>query len=177
MKTLVLGGVKSGKSRFAESLAKDTHLQVTYMATATAGDDEMRQRIEHHQASRPAQWNLVEEPLSLGAQINSLHGTQHCILIDCLTLWLSNCLIHDDQTRFHQERETLLQSVDDYPDPLVMVSNETNLGITPMGALSRRFCDEAGLLHQALAGKCDTVVVTMAGLPLYLKGGASAPNR
>jgi len=173
MKTLVLGGVKSGKSRFAESLASNSHKPVHYLATATADDQEMLERIRHHQAQRPSGWNLIEEPLSVGEQIQALNFTQNCVLLDCLTLWLTNCLINDDPSRFPMERAALIKAVSEFQGTLVMVSNESNQGITPMGALSRRYCDEAGLMHQELASLCDLVVVTMAGLPLYLKGNAT----
>ena len=174
MKTLVLGGVKSGKSRFAESLAGESQLPVTYVATATAGDEEMQRRIDHHRRHRPSAWRLIEEPVALGRIMSEKTGQNHCLLVDCLTLWLSNCLVDDDETRFDTERASLLDAMQSFSGTLIMVSNETNLGVVPMGTLSRRFCDEAGLLHQQLAGLCDQVVVTMAGLPLYLKSNRPA---
>ncbi len=170
MKTLILGGVRSGKSRLAEQLAQQSGLPVTYLATAQAGDEEMAARIAHHQARRPADWRLVEEPCHL-AQALRLHAREgHCVLVECLTLWLTNLLLDPDPARFRGEREALLEALPELPGTIILVGNETNLGVTPMGELSRRFCDESGWLHQELAQICERVLLTVAGLPLTLKG-------
>ncbi len=169
-KTLILGGVRSGKSRLAERLARDTSLPVIYVATATADDDEMRQRIEQHRQHRPAQWLIVEEPIQLANAIKTHAAPNHCILVDCLTLWLTNLLVTDDLALLEKELAALLHALPNVPGQLILVSNETNMGITPLGELSRRYCDEAGRLHQQLAQLCDRVVLTIAGLPHVLKG-------
>ena len=169
MKTLVLGGIKSGKSRFAESLATETGRSVVYIATASADDNEMRQRIEHHKKSRPSQWHVIEEPIELGRMIKMHSSKQCCLLIDCLTLWLTNLLLHENKSTLLQQKAELINSVSRAPGPIIFVSNETSLGIVPMGELTRQFCDEAGLLHQELAALCDNVVLTVAGLPQFLK--------
>ncbi len=170
MNTLVLGGIKSGKSRLAESLATDCKMPIVYIATASAGDAEMQQRIEHHKKSRPVEWQVVEEPVHLGRMIK-LHATeQSCVLVDCLTLWLTNLLMQQNNQLLQQLKTELIESIRQSRGPVILVSNETSMGIVPMGELTRQFCDEAGLLHQELAGLCDNVVLTVAGLPHYLKG-------
>lgn len=169
-KILILGGVRSGKSRLAERLATESGLPVTYIATATAEDDEMRARIAAHRTRRPDHWQIVEEPLQL-ASVLTQHATEtRCLLIDCLTLWMTNLLIHPDPLRIDIERSAFLDVLARISGPLILVSNETNMGITPLGELSRRYCDESGRLHQDLAKVCDQVVLTVAGLPLVLKG-------
>ena len=170
MKTLILGGVRSGKSRLAEKRATQCALPVAYVATATAGDHEMRERIAHHQASRPGHWSLIEEPLALADVLTTNAAVSACLLVDCLTLWLTNLLLCDDPGRLVREREALLRVLRDLPGEIILVSNETGLGVVPMGELTRRYCDVAGRLHQDLALLCDNVILTVAGLPLTLKG-------
>lgn len=169
-RTLILGGVRSGKSRLAERLASDGGLPVTCIATATAQDDEMRARIAAHRSRRPGHWQLVEEPIRLAAALTAHARAGRCMFVDCLTLWLTNLLTSEDANALERERDALLGALPTLPGEIVLVGNETNMGVTPLGALSRRYCDEAGLLHQALARHCDRVVLTVAGLPLILKG-------
>lgn len=169
MKELILGGVRSGKSRLAELHAQDSGLPVTYVATATAQDDEMRARIAHHQSQRPGHWHLVEEPLALAAALQRHAAEDHCLLVDCLTLWLTNLLCLDDEERLRQEIDALLDALPKLPGTIILVSNETGMGVVPLGELTRRYCDEAGRLHQAVAQQCDKVILTVAGLPLVLK--------
>lgn len=169
-KTLILGGVRSGKSRLAERLARDSGLEVVYVATATAGDEEMQARIAAHRARRPVQWGLVEEPIELARVLSDEARDGRLLLIDCLTLWLTNLLGHEDSGRLPRERQALLDCLPSLPGSLILIANETNLGVIPASALARRYCDEAGLLHQALAETCDTLVLTVAGLPQILKG-------
>ncbi|ASJ71351.1 bifunctional adenosylcobinamide kinase/adenosylcobinamide-phosphate guanylyltransferase [Granulosicoccus antarcticus] len=168
MKTLILGGVKSGKSRYAEQLASTSETPVTVIATATADDPEMQIRIARHQADRNSHWQVVEEPLALASAISSI-GTGQCILVDCLTLWITNLLLHPDTQRLAKEKNALLETLDNCENRLIIVSNETNMGIVPMGELSRRYCDEVGLLHQSLAAQSDEVVLVIAGLSHHLK--------
>ena len=167
--TLILGGVRSGKSRLAERLAIESQMPVTYIATATAQDEEMQQRIAKHREQRPDHWDVTEEPIELAAALSNV-DTEHCILLDCLTLWLTNLLLTDDLTLFTREHGAFLAVLPSLNHRILIVSNETNMGITPMGKLSRRYCDEAGRLHQALAQHCDQVILTVAGLPHTLKG-------
>ena len=176
MRQLILGGVRSGKSRYAEHLAKSFNLPVTYIATAQAGDDEMLARIQQHQAYRPASWETIELPdATLPKRLAALMQQPRVVLLDCLTLWLTQLLcaapLSDD----------LLQEVDKALDALVavvaaggqaeliMVGNETGLGIMPMDSLTRAFGDRAGLLHQRLAKVCEQGVFVVAGLPLTVK--------
>ena len=170
MKTLILGGVRSGKSRLAERFATESDLPVTYIATATVQDDEMQTRITGHRIRRPNHWVLVEEPLKLAAILQKHAADGECMLVDCLTLWLTNLLMADDEAQFKYEREALLSILPTLPGQTVLVSNETNMGITPLGELSRRYCDEAGCLHQEIAQICERVILTVAGLPHILKG-------
>lgn len=170
MKTLILGGVRSGKSRLAERLAQESGLSVTYIATAIAGDEEMRERIAAHQAQRPADWLVIEEPLALGAVLSEKTGEGGCIIVDCLTLWLTNLLTHSDPAILEREIASLNSALLSASQQIVLVSNETGMGIIPMGEITRRYCDEAGRLHQQLAQICERVVLTIAGLPLIVKG-------
>ncbi len=174
MKQLILGGVRSGKSRLAEKIALSTDKPVTYIATARAmdsvNDDEMRDRIRSHQASRPSEWALIEEPIRLGEVIKTQAKSDQCLLIDCLTLWMTNLLCADDELLFRQEVDHLFTELEAAKGEIILVSNETGLGVVPMGELSRRFCDETGVLHQSVARICDRVIMTIAGLPQVLKG-------
>ena len=170
MKTLILGGVKSGKSRLAETLAIDSGLEVVVVATAIAGDEEMRQRIARHRQQRPADWQVIEEPLRLAEQLDRHAASHRCLIVDCLTLWLTQLLCQPDRSLLTEQRDALLAVLAQLPGRLVLVGNETGLGVVPPGALSRDYCDQAGLLHQQLAVVCDQVLLTVAGLPLVLKG-------
>lgn len=171
MRTLVMGGVKSGKSRFAESLAFAQDLPVTVVVTAQALDDEMRVRIEKHRQQRPAHWQTLEAPLHLGQALCTLDDGQF-VIVDCLTLWLSNLLMKKDPAIVEREMAAFEHAVAQHRGPLVLVSNETNMGVVPMGELSRNYCDQVGLMHQRLAKTCERVSLVLAGLPLDLKGGA-----
>lgn len=169
MKTLILGGVRSGKSRLAEQQAHATQLPVTCIATATAHDAEMQARIAHHQQQRPAHWQLVEEPLALADALQHAASANTCIIVDCLTLWLTNLLCANDEARMQREIAALLHTLPALPGEIILVSNETGMGVVPLGELTRHYCDETGRLHQALAALCDHLTLTVAGLPLKLK--------
>ncbi|UTA47684.1 bifunctional adenosylcobinamide kinase/adenosylcobinamide-phosphate guanylyltransferase [Simiduia sp. 21SJ11W-1] len=170
MKQLILGGARSGKSRYGEQqvLAQARGLQPVYIATASEpeSDAEMAQRIAKHRVDRGEQWQCIEEPLHLGALIERLHSNSAPVLVDCLTLWLSNCLLADTWAK---ERAHFLQAFAEAPGSITLISNEVGLGIVPMGEINRRFVDESGFLHQALAACCDRVVFCAAGLPMVLK--------
>lgn len=172
MQQLILGGARSGKSRLAEQLAYQSAGQVVYIATATQQDNdpEMMRRIAEHRQRRPADWMLVEEPLRLAGTLQSYQRMDRCILVDCLTLWLSNLLLVDDGTHFRTESEALLDLLPKLQGNLILVANEVGMGIVPMGQMSRRFQDESGWLQQRIAARVDRVVLTVAGLPLTLKG-------
>lgn len=169
MKELIFGGARSGKSGLAERRARESGLRVTFIATGASGDAEMAERIRRHRENRPADWELVEEPLALAAALHAHAAPDRCLLVDCLTLWLSNLLHADDAQRFARERQALLDTLLVLPGHVILVSNEVGLGVVPMGELTRRFCDEAGRLHQDLAKLCDRVTLVAAGLPLVLK--------
>lgn len=170
MRELILGGVRSGKSRLAEQHALDSGLPVVYVATAQVRDEEMRQRVAHHQARRPANWQLIEAGENLAEELQREAVAGRCVLVDCMTLWLTQLLCNNDETRLRLEVSALLQVLPELPGQIILVSNETNMGIVPMGELSRRYCDEAGRLHQQLGQICERVILTVAGLPLTIKG-------
>ncbi len=174
MKELILGGVRSGKSRLAEQHALASGLAVTYVATATPGDAEMQARIIEHQRRRPPTWTLVEEPLALARVLRAQAAPDRCLLVDCLTLWLTNLLCANDDIVFATQRRTLVELLPQLPGHIILVGNETGMGVVPLGALSRRFCDEAGWLHQDIAQLTDRVILTVAGLPHFLKGKPTA---
>jgi len=181
MKTLILGGAKSGKSLFAENLALQSRKKLVYIATALAGDAEMEQRILLHQQRRRQQvikWSTIEEPialakvlLSLAENANALSmDNKQLILVDCLTLWLSNLLLNLDEKQRKVEIDALFEVLQIINIEVIFVSNETGLGIVPMNLLSRQFIDLAGGLHQRMATVSERVILTVAGLPLILKG-------
>ncbi len=172
MLQLILGGARSGKSRLAEKLASDSGLNVIYIATSQPLDGEMNQRVALHRQRRPAEWGLIEEPVELARVLRENAGEGRCLLVDCLTLWLTNLLMLDDPQRLAEEREALLDGLAELPGDIIFVSNETGLGVVPLGELTRRYVDEAGWLHQALAERSHRVVFTVAGLPMILKGPA-----
>lgn len=167
---LILGGARSGKSRLAEQKAKDSGLSVTYVATAQAYDDEMRERILHHQADRPTDWGLVEEPLYLADRLVQIDQANQLILVDCMTLWMSNLLLNEQKDFQSQQCQKLLEMLPTLKSEIILVSNETGLGVVPMGQLSRKFVDESGRLHQQLGQIADHVVFCVAGFPIVLKG-------
>ncbi|EPG37891.1 bifunctional adenosylcobinamide kinase/adenosylcobinamide-phosphate guanylyltransferase [Acinetobacter colistiniresistens] len=169
MLQLILGGARSGKSRLAEQIAKDTGLSVIYIATAQALDAEMKQRITHHQQQRPAHWQVLEEPIHLADQLLQCDQANQLILVDCLTLWLSNLLLAEDPALQQQQMQKLFEVLPQLHSQIILVSNETGLGVVPMGEISRRFVDEAGRLHQTLGQLADKVVFCVAGFPMILK--------
>ena len=170
--TLILGGVRSGKSRHAAEIAKTTGCAVTVIATATAQDLEMAERIELHRTHRPKEWSVVEEPVRLAAALAAAASPSRIVIVDCLTLWLTNLLCGDDPGALRRESKHLLEILPSLPGECVLVSNEVGFGIIPANALARRFADETGSLHQQLAALCDRVIFMAAGLPLSLKDRA-----
>lgn len=168
MKQLVLGGARSGKSRHAESLAEASGKSLIYIATGQALDEEMAARIEHHRETRVADWQTIEEPVHLADTLQRLQREKAdaVVLVDCLTLWLSNCLADNC---WDQERDALIALWPELKLDCILVSNEVGSGVVPLGPLSRTFVDESGRLHQQLAQSCDSVQLVVAGLALTLK--------
>ena len=181
MRELILGGARSGKSRLAEIRATESGLRVVYVATALPLDAEMSRRIEHHRARRCPDWGLVVEPLDLAAALRRHAAAEVCLLVDCLTLWLSNVLFSGDAACQAEAGEAvccqhlagatqaLIDLLPQLPGHVILVSNEVGCGIVPMAALSRLFADEQGRLNQRVAAACDRVTLVAAGLPLTLK--------
>jgi adenosylcobinamide kinase/adenosylcobinamide-phosphate guanylyltransferase len=168
MRELILGGVRSGKSALALERVSDCD-RVVWVATAEALDDEMAARIARHRAERPPHWGTVEEPLHLAAALRRTANADLGVVVDCLTLWLTNLLLAGDEELFSTERAALLATLPTLPGRIVLVTNEVGLGIVPDNALARRFRDEAGRLNQAVAARCEHVTFVAAGLPLVLK--------
>ena len=168
MRELILGGARSGKSRMAEAKANASGLNVTYIATATIYDDEMQQRVNRHKNDRPNHWSLIEEPIYLADAIAAITPPQ-CILIDCLTLWVTNLLMKEDDAFFAEQKTALLTVIRNSQCNLILVSNETGMGVIPMGSITRRFVDESGWLHQEIAATVEQVTLSVAGLPHVLK--------
>ena len=168
--TLVLGGARSGKSAFAqaaaEALAAETGGRLVMVATAQAFDSEMAERIARHRADRGAAWTTVETLFDIASALKAL-GANDIVVVDCLTLWLSNLML--DEQDVAAAVAGLVEAVGRFPGTLWLVSNEVGFGIVPDNALARRFRDEAGRLHQALAQAADAVSLVVAGLTLRLK--------
>jgi adenosylcobinamide kinase/adenosylcobinamide-phosphate guanylyltransferase len=165
--TLVLGGARSGKSTYAERLAEGRPGACVYLATATAGDAEMAERIARHRERRGSRWCTREAPLDLAGALETVADPEAVVLVDCLTLWLSNILLADRDV--NNECELLVAALPRLAGPVILVANEVGLGIVPDNALARRFRDEAGRLNQAVAAAAQSVVFVAAGLPLVLK--------
>ena len=165
---LVLGGARSGKSAFAEGLVAETGLSRHYIATGRAWDEEMRQRIAKHREDRGKDWETHEEPLALAERIADVAREDRAVLIDCLTLWVTNLML--EERDIAREFDGLLQAVKDAPGRLVFVSNEVGLGIVPENRMAREFRDHAGRLHQKVAALVPEVYFVAAGLPLKMKG-------
>jgi adenosyl cobinamide kinase/adenosyl cobinamide phosphate guanylyltransferase len=164
--TLVLGGARSGKSRYAEGLVAALPPPWVYVATAEALDHEMAARIRTHRARRGPSWRTIEAPRDLAAALAAC--AQAPVLIDCLTLWLSNLMLAEAD--IDAEIEELEKSLAAARSPVVLVANEVGSGIVPDNALGRRFRDAQGLLNQRIAARADRVVLMVAGLPLAVKG-------
>mgnify|MGYP006289659821 FL=1 len=167
---LVLGGQRSGKSRWAEQRLAAAGLAKTYIATAEAYDDEMHARIALHRARRGTDWSLIEAPLALPRAIGETTAPDRAVLVDCLTLWLTNVLVAEREVQV--DVDALLAALAARAGPVVLVGNEVGCGVIPMNALARRFVDEAGQLHQRIAAIADEVVLVTAGLAQMLKGQA-----
>lgn len=167
----VTGGARSGKSRLAEELAQGYGAPLGYIATGMAGDAEMAQRIARHRARRGPAWRTIEEPSDLAGAIKANEGSCTALLVDCVTLWLTNLLLsHGDAGRALEEVEALIRILPSLKAPLILVSNEVGMGIVPENGLARAFRDLAGEANEMLAKAADEVYVMFSGLPLKLKG-------
>ncbi|WP_144145016.1 bifunctional adenosylcobinamide kinase/adenosylcobinamide-phosphate guanylyltransferase [Paraburkholderia sp. BCC1884] len=178
--TFVLGGARSGKSVHAERLADSSTLPVTYIATARVSDDvEFSARIAHHRERRPAHWALHEAGVDLAGAVAQVDAPGHCILIDCLTLWLANLLCPAEGEavsldRYHAQVTALEAAFVDAHSKLIVVSNEIGLGVVPLGAATRLYVDELGRLNQRIAALSTQATMMVAGLPLALKTAGAA---
>ena len=181
---LILGGARSGKSAYAEKLATESGLPVTYIATAQVYDDEFRARVQHHKDRRPSDWKIIEEPHFLSDALQgSIHASSRasknvrdskCVIIDCLTLWLAQCICPDcappNGVDWAKQRANFLAVLPTLDAKIIIVSNEVGMGIVPLGEINRQFQDEQGRLNQAVAAIADKVSFIAAGLPIQLKG-------
>lgn len=170
---LITGGARSGKSAFAESLALASGLPTTYIATAVPGDAELRERIARHKARRPPDWRTLECGIDLGAALEREARAGHCVIVDCLTLWLAG-LLHGE--RFHEpepRRQALLAALAGAAGTVLVVTNELGSGVVPAGRLSRAFVDEHGVTNQRVAALCDDVTLMVSGCALPLRRGGA----
>ncbi|NYF32977.1 bifunctional adenosylcobinamide kinase/adenosylcobinamide-phosphate guanylyltransferase [Sphingopyxis sp. JAI108] len=163
----VLGGARSGKSRYAQARAEAAGANPVFVATAEAFDDEMRERIARHRADRDMRWTTVEAPRELPAAIDAMNGEGAVVLVDCLTLWVSNLLLAD--ANIARAGQQLCDAIGRFEGTLILVANEVGLGIVPDNALARAFRDAAGQLNQSVAATAAEVVLVTASLPLTLK--------
>lgn len=165
--TFILGGARSGKSKFAEDLVLKTGQKPVYLATGRAFDDEMVSRIESHQERRGTSWQTVEEPLALVDALQDASYPGNIVLVDCLTLWITNLMMA--QANVMRECKGLVRFLNQAEVPIVLVSNEVGQGIVPENKMAREFVDLAGLVHQEVASTCKNVYMVVAGLPQKLK--------
>ena len=170
--TLVLGGCKSGKSSYAQALAESISKENrVYLATCVPLDDEMQDRVDKHREDRDDSWATLEEAMEVPLAIKKAGETAGVILLDCITLWLTNLFLTDMGLKaVHDKVDELVESISQCPCPVVVVSNELGWGVVPENGMARRFRDLAGLVNQQLAACMDRVVMTVAGLPMTLKG-------
>jgi adenosylcobinamide kinase / adenosylcobinamide-phosphate guanylyltransferase len=168
----ITGGCRSGKSRYALDYANQHFSQKLYLATSEPLDEEMARRVEHHKRTRGPEWQTVEEPLEIADKIRQYGDRTEVILVDCLTLWLSNLLMKSrDDDAIMAEVAQLIAAIRECQATLLIVSNEVGMGIVPAEPLARRFRDLAGMANQRIAEAAETVIFMVSGIPLFLKGG------
>lgn len=167
---LILGGARSGKSSYAESIAAESGQDVVYIATANVFDKEMEQRVEQHKNDRPKHWLSIEEPIELSGALRKLSSSNNVVLVDCLTMWVNNLLMTEDEKLIDAELKKLFEVINKLSGTVIFVSNEVGMGIVPKGELSRRFVDESGRLHQTLGKTLDNVLLMVAGIAVEVKG-------
>jgi adenosylcobinamide kinase/adenosylcobinamide-phosphate guanylyltransferase len=168
---VVLGGARSGKSSWALRYAAGRYQSYIFLATAQALDEEMAARIEIHKAARGPAWALIEEPIELAEALRSRCGAHQVIVVDCLTLWLSNVLLEKGETQVHPYLDRVAEALRERKQAVVAVSNEVGMGLVPDNRIGRQFRDLAGEMNQKVAALADKVVFMAAGIPLFLKGG------
>jgi adenosylcobinamide kinase/adenosylcobinamide-phosphate guanylyltransferase len=168
---LITGGARSGKSRCAEQRAAEMGARPVYVATAEAKDEEMAQRIAAHRKRRGDQWRTIEEPLELAEALLAQRGTTDCVLVDCLTLWISNLLIRHDEKYASEQVEKLIEQLPRLNFHLIFVTNEVGWGIVPDNPLARQFRDLAGWTNQRMAQAANEVILMVAGIPIIAKPG------
>ena len=167
----ITGGCRSGKSRYALNYVNQHFLKKLYLATCEALDEEMAQRIEHHKKMRGPEWHTIEEPVEIVDKIRQYGDKVEVILLDCITLWLSNILMKwDNDSRIMDEVDRFVNVIKQSPTSFIIVSNEVGMGIVPAEPLSRRFRDLSGMANQKIAEMADTVIFTVSGIPIFLKG-------
>jgi len=167
--TLILGGARSGKSRHAEKIAMATNKELTYIATSKILDEEMKQRVARHKKDRAlSNWATIEEPISLAKTLKQWASPERIILVDCLTMWLTNLLL-EETSILEKETNAFLDCINNLSGDVIFVSNEVGMGIIPVGELTRQFVDETGRLHQELAQRVENVILMVAGLPHKIK--------
>ena len=164
---LVLGGARSGKSRYAQTLAESSSLEPVLIATAQALDAEMAERIRRHVTARGAKWKVVEEPEAIAQALRREAGKERIVVVDCATLWLSNLFL--SRADVAAATQKLAQCIAEAPGPVLIVSNEVGAGIVPENELARSFRDAQGVLNQALCGACEAAVFITAGIAVCLK--------
>jgi adenosylcobinamide kinase/adenosylcobinamide-phosphate guanylyltransferase len=172
---LITGGARSGKSKYAEQRAEELGARRLYIATAEAKDEEMAQRIAEHKKRRGNDWATVEEPVELSAALLAQRGRIDCALVDCLTIWLSNLLLHRDAEVAGDKVENLVETLPGLDFHVVLVTNEVGWGIVPDNRLARQFRDLAGWANQRIAAAANEVVLTVAGIPMILKKATPCP--
>lgn len=172
--TLVLGGCRSGKSSFAKQAADNTAMdKKIYLATCVPTDREMKERVKRHQDDRGPDWTTIEEPVLIHEAIDRACSQAKVILVDCLTLWITNLLVHGkEETCIMAAVDLLVGALNRSTCPVILVSNEVGYGIVPENSLARQFRDMAGLVNQRVARAVDKVVVSMAGIPVQIKPGS-----
>ncbi len=170
--TLITGGIRSGKSRYALSLTQKMNGQKIFIATAQAFDESMSVKIKKHQEERGEGFTTIEEPIYLAKAMSALHQESDVILIDCLTLWVNNLLYYfkEDTGKIRQQFDLFLDVLANPPRQIVIVTNEIGLGVTPENELTRKFIDELGFINQRVAQLSDEVIMMIAGLPQFIKG-------
>jgi len=168
---LITGGCRSGKSRFALDYANQHYFKKLYLATCEALDEEMAQRIAHHKKMRSPEWQTIEEPIEVVDKIRQYRDEADVILLDCITLWLSNLLMRrKDDSQIIKETDRLMETIKQCPASFIVVTNEVGMGIVPADPLSRRFRDLSGTMNQKIGEGADTVIYMVSGIPLFLKG-------
>jgi adenosylcobinamide kinase/adenosylcobinamide-phosphate guanylyltransferase len=171
----VTGGARSGKSNFAQRLAHSKKGSTVFIATAEALDDEMRQRIATHRRARPSEWDTVEEPRHLGEAVQKCAGAYDIVLVDCLTLWISNLLTNNPlpETEIVREVKSLIRSCKTESSTVIIVSNEVGMGIVPMNSLTRLYRDIVGSANQDIASEADEVYLVVSGISMKIKGDSA----